>query len=55
MSEQVKQLLDIVGNSIALEGTRVRVLDAEKFRANVGKLVERSALPQTQPRAGPVF
>ena len=44
MSEQVKQLLDIVGNSIALEGTRVRVLDAEKFRANVGKLVERSAL-----------
>ena len=44
MSEQVKQLLDLVGNSIALEGNRVRVLDAEKFRANVGKLVERSAL-----------
>ncbi len=44
MSEQVKQLLDLVGNSIALEGNQVRVLDAEKFRANVGKLVERSAL-----------
>ncbi len=44
MSEQVKQLLDLVGNSIALEGNRVRVLDEGKFRANVGKLVERSAL-----------
>lgn len=44
MSEQVKKLLDLVGNSIALDGEHVRVLDAEKFRANVGKLVERSAL-----------
>jgi fructose/tagatose bisphosphate aldolase len=44
MSEQVKLLLDLVGNSIALDGANVRVLDAEKFRKNVGKLVERSAL-----------
>ncbi len=43
MSEQVKQLLDLVGNSIAVDGAHVRVLDVEKFRANVGKLVERSA------------
>ncbi|MFM8370555.1 MAG: class II fructose-bisphosphate aldolase [Chloroflexota bacterium] len=44
MSDQVKQLLDLVENSIAVEGTPVRVLDAAKFRQNVGKLVERSAL-----------
>ncbi len=44
MSDQVKQLLDLVENSIAVEGTTVRVLDAAKFRKNVGKLVERSAL-----------
>ena len=44
MSDPVKQLLDLVENSLSVEGTTVRVLDAEKFRKNVGKLVERSAL-----------
>ncbi len=44
MSDHVKSLLDLVENSIALDGTSVRVLDEAKFRKNVGKLVERSAL-----------
>ena len=44
MSDPIKQLLDLVENSLSVEGTTVRVLDAEKFRKNVGKLVERSAL-----------
>ncbi|MBV6392845.1 MAG: hypothetical protein KPEEDBHJ_02072 [Anaerolineales bacterium] len=44
MSEQVSQLLDLVGNSIEFDGKKVRVLDVEKFRRNVGKLAERSAL-----------
>ncbi|MCZ2127180.1 MAG: class II fructose-bisphosphate aldolase [Anaerolineales bacterium] len=44
MSDHIKSLLDLVENSIALEGTSVRVLDEAKFRANVGKLAERSAL-----------
>lgn len=44
MSDPVKQLLDLVENSLSVEGTTVRVLNAEKFRKNVGKLVERSAL-----------
>ncbi len=39
-----KELLELVENSLAIEGTAVKVLDAEKFRKNVGKLVERSAL-----------
>ncbi|GAB4498947.1 MAG: class II fructose-bisphosphate aldolase [Anaerolineales bacterium] len=44
MSDHIKQLLDLVENSISFDGTKVRVLDAEKFRKNVVKLVERSAL-----------
>ena len=44
MSDHVKQLLDLVENSISFDGTTVRVLDAAKFRKNVTKLVERSAL-----------
>ncbi|MFN8433898.1 MAG: class II fructose-bisphosphate aldolase [Anaerolineales bacterium] len=44
MSDHIKQLLDLVENSISFDGTTVRVLDATKFRKNVGKLVERSAL-----------
>ena len=44
MSDEVKQLLDLVENSLSVEGTAVHVLDAEKFRKNIGKLVERSAL-----------
>lgn len=39
-----KELLDLVENSLAVEGTTVKVLDVEKFRRNVGKLVEKSAL-----------
>ncbi|HNK64317.1 MAG TPA: class II fructose-bisphosphate aldolase [Anaerolineales bacterium] len=44
MSDPVKELLDLVENSLSVEGTTVRVLDESKFRKNVGKLVERSAL-----------
>jgi len=44
MSDPVKELLDLVENSLSVEGTTVRVLDAAKFRKNIGKLVERSAL-----------
>lgn len=44
MSDHIKELLDLVENSLSVEGTNVRVLDAAKFRKNVVKLVERSAL-----------
>lgn len=44
MSDYIKELLDLVENSLSVEGTTVRVLDAAKFRKNVVKLVERSAL-----------
>lgn len=44
MSNQVQELITLVENSISVDGTTVKVLDAEKFRKNVGKLVERSAL-----------
>lgn len=40
----VKELLDLVENSLSVEGTTVHVLDSDKFRKNIGKLVERSAL-----------
>ncbi|MFN8414227.1 MAG: class II fructose-bisphosphate aldolase [Anaerolineales bacterium] len=44
MSNELKELLALVDNSVSVEGTTVKVLDAAKFRANIGKLVERSAL-----------
>ena len=44
MSEHVKELLELVENSLAVDGAAVKVVDAAKFRKNVGKLVERSAL-----------
>ena len=44
MSNPVNELLELVENSLSVEGTTVKVLDANKFRKNVGKLVERSAL-----------
>ncbi len=44
MSHELKELLALVDNSLTVEGTTVKVLDAAKFRANVGKLVEKSAL-----------
>ena len=44
MSDQIKELLNLVDNSLAVDGTTVKVVDAAKFRKNIGKLVERSAL-----------
>lgn len=44
MSNHVNELLTLVENSVSVEGGTVKVLDANKFRKNVGKLVERSAL-----------
>ncbi len=44
MSDPVTQLLALVENSISFDGNKVQVLDAAKFRKNVSKLVERSAL-----------
>jgi fructose-bisphosphate aldolase, class II len=44
MSNELKELLALVDNSLSVDGTTVKVLDANKFRATIGKLVERSAL-----------
>jgi fructose/tagatose bisphosphate aldolase len=44
MSSELKELLALVDHSLAVDGTTVKVVDAAKFRANVGKLVEKSAL-----------
>ncbi len=44
MSNQIKELLDLVENSLSVDGTTVKVTDVAKFRKNVEKLVERSAL-----------
>ena len=44
MSDQIKELINLVENSLSVDGTSVKVLDAAKFRKNIGKLVERSAL-----------
>lgn len=44
MSDQIKELLKVVENSLTVEGAKVTVTDAAKFRKNIGKLVERSAL-----------
>ena len=44
MSEPIKELLELVDNSLAVDGANVKVLDANKFRKHIGKLVERSAL-----------
>ncbi len=43
MSE-LNDLLSILGNSVAVEGSAVKVKDAGKFRTNIEKLVETSAL-----------
>ncbi len=37
-------VLEKIENSLTVEGTDVRIADEEKFRANIGKLVEISAL-----------
>jgi len=45
MSDQrVKELLELVDHSLSVDGKTVKVLDEAKFRKNIGKLVERSAL-----------
>lgn len=44
MSNVVNELIALVENSIAVDGTTVKVLDANKYRKNISKLVERSAL-----------
>ena len=44
MSDQIKELLELVENSLSVDGATVKVTDAAKFRKNIGKLVERSAL-----------
>ena len=44
MSEHIKELLELVENSLSVDGAAVKVTDAAKFRKNIGKLVERSAL-----------
>jgi fructose/tagatose bisphosphate aldolase len=41
---QLNELITLLGNSVVVEGSSVRVRDASKFRANIGKLVEASAL-----------
>jgi fructose/tagatose bisphosphate aldolase len=40
----VKELIDLVDGSLQVEGTAVKVVDAAKLRATIGKLVEVSAL-----------
>jgi len=44
MSDQIKELLKVVENSLTVVGAKVTVTDTAKFRKNIGKLVERSAL-----------
>lgn len=44
MTSHVNVLLDLVEHSLSVDGTTVKVLDEKKFRKNVGKLVEVSAL-----------
>ena len=44
MVNELKDLLALVGNSLSVDGTTVKVTDAAGFRASVGKLVEVSAL-----------
>jgi len=40
----IKELLELVGNSLSVDGATVKVTDKAKFKKNIGKLVERSAL-----------
>ena len=45
MSDQIiKELLKLVDNSLSVDGAAVKVTDAAKFRKNIDKLVECSAL-----------
>ncbi len=51
MSSELNELLTLVENSLSVEGQTVRVTAPAKFRANVGRLVEVSAL-ESGPRQG---
>ncbi len=44
MVNELKDLLALVGNSLSVDGTTVKVTNEAGFRASVGKLVEVSAL-----------
>ena len=44
MSNELNEILALIDHSLSVSGTHVKVEDAPKFRAQVGKLVERSAL-----------
>jgi len=44
MQDQVNELLGLIDNSLSVDGMNVKVVDADKFRKNVEKLVVRSAL-----------
>lgn len=44
MSAELEKLLEKIENSLAVEGTEVRIVDEKKFRENIGVLVEVSAL-----------
>jgi fructose-bisphosphate aldolase class II len=51
MSNELKDLLVLVGNSLSVEGHKVKVTDPNKLRVNIEKLVEVSAL-ESGPRQG---
>jgi hypothetical protein len=44
MSKELNELLNQVGGSLKVDGTIVTVLDESRLKANIGKLVEASAL-----------
>lgn len=44
MNKVLNEMLGLLQGSLSMEGNQVKVVDAAKFRANVEKLVERSAL-----------
>jgi fructose-bisphosphate aldolase class II len=44
MSDHIKELLNLVDQSLSFDGKNVKVIDVVKFRNTIGKLVERSAL-----------
>ncbi len=44
MTNVIKELIELVDNSLSVDGANVKVLDAKKFKKNIEKLVERSAL-----------
>jgi fructose/tagatose bisphosphate aldolase len=44
MAKVLNELLELVDRSLVVEGTSVKVKDAGKFKAHVGRLVEQSAL-----------